>query len=155
MMTKLQPGASGGAKITGEEGTSTGQAPGKLIKSASTNAQSPMHLWITQAQMDKLQFLYLDESTVTDTDLSRLKAFTNLWSLSLKGTRITDAGLEHLQAMIRLSNLQLSRTDVTDAGLARLKDFNRLRTVGLDGTQVTDAGVRELEKALPNLNVKR
>jgi hypothetical protein len=57
--------------------------------------------------------------------------------------------------MTKLLHLQLSRTDVTDAGLARLKGFTHLRTVALDGTQVTDAGVQELQKALPNLNVKR
>jgi beta-lactamase regulating signal transducer with metallopeptidase domain/Leucine-rich repeat (LRR) protein len=107
------------------------------------------------AEMRGLTTLGLAECMVTDAGFSRLKGLTNLRFLRLNGTKITDAGLEPLEGMTQLFGLNLSRTDVTDAGLAHLKGLVRLRILELAGTQVTEAGVMELQKALPDVKVKR
>jgi beta-lactamase regulating signal transducer with metallopeptidase domain/Leucine-rich repeat (LRR) protein len=102
-----------------------------------------------------LTTLRLAETLVSDAGVSRVKELTNLTYLILNDTKITDGGLEDLKGMTRLFELDLSRTDVTDGGLAHLKGLARLRILELSGTQVTDAGVKELQEALPGVEVKR
>jgi hypothetical protein len=42
---------------------------------------------------------------------------------------------------------------VTDAGLPHLKKFPQLRYVDLHWQQASEAAIKELEKAMPNLDV--
>jgi hypothetical protein len=44
---------------------------------------------------------------------------------------------------------------VTDKGLLVLKGLTALRLLDLTNTKVTDAGVKELQKALPELEIVR
>jgi len=44
---------------------------------------------------------------------------------------------------------------VSDAGLGHLRGMTRLRALTLIDSPVTESGVRELERALPELQVTR
>lgn len=70
--------------------------------------------------------------------------------LNLAGSEITDAGCDALAQLTSLERLHLERTAVTDAGLAKLDSLKSLTYLNLYGTKVTDAGLATLA-ALPNL----
>lgn len=75
--------------------------------------------------------------------------------LYLVGPSMTDARLVHIEGLTKLQGLSLDDSKVSDAGLVHLKGLRRLKSLNLEGTKVTAAGVRELQKALPNLNMYR
>jgi Leucine-rich repeat (LRR) protein len=94
------------------------------------------------------------ENKITDAGLIRLKRMTSLKQLFLDDSQITDAGLTHLKTLTDLEELGLANTQVGDAGLAHLKGLNKLNTLDLRGTQVTSAGLTHL-KGLTNLRMLR
>jgi len=64
--------------------------------------------------------------------------------------------LEQLKRLTRLEALSLEDVSgIGDSGLAHLKGLTNLRTLNLTGTTVTAAGVKDLEKALPKLQIVR
>jgi hypothetical protein len=54
-----------------------------------------------------------------------------------------------------LQVLQLNLTKVADADLEHLQGLTGLKVLGLAFTDVTEAGVRALQKALPDVKIKR
>jgi hypothetical protein len=92
---------------------------------------------------------------VTDAGIAHLSTLTNLTTLDLRGTHVSDAGLAHLSRLCKLSFLSLERTQVTDAGLVHLTSLPKLTTLNVSGTRVTRSGIQELNRAMPNLTVKR
>src|SRR5690606_34738670 len=87
----------------------------------------------SNAPVDTIDLSYED---VTDTDLARLKCFTQLQWLNLRGTKISDAGLAHLRAFPRLEVLVLSGTKITDKGLEHLSEAPQLEFLYLDDTLI-------------------
>lgn len=87
---------------------------------------------------------------VKDAHLSLLPTLNRMTFLRLQKTPITDAGLEHLNGPPGLTELDLRTTAIGDNGLKHLKGLTALKTLGLNGTQVTDAGLVHLA-ALPEL----
>ncbi len=85
----------------------------------------------------------------TDATLEPVARLERLQWLRLDRTAVTDLGLLHLRGMSSLSRLDVCGTHVTDAGIAQLKGLVKLKQLELYGTEVTDAGVRELREALP------
>ncbi len=128
------------------------------------SALQELHLWETSVRgwglvhikdLSGLRELHLQGSQVANGGLMHLRSLYGLRVLNMASTNMTDAGLAHLKGLSGLQELYLSGTQVTDVGLAHLKGLQELRWLYLSGTQVTDAGVRELEKAIPGLNVDR
>lgn len=71
--------------------------------------------------LNRLQYLYLSGSSVTDDDLLALAGLVNLGTLDLSHTEITDQGLSHLERLPSLRRLELSGSRVTDAGVEKLR----------------------------------
>jgi hypothetical protein len=103
--------------------------------------------------LTQLYSLSLIGTRITDAGLQHLKRLTQLRILSLIGTRITDTGLQHLEGLTHLQELYLDGTKITDAGLQHVKGLTQLRTLGLTGTKVTDESVEKLQQALPNCRI--
>jgi len=101
-----------------------------------------------------LRALYLDDTKVTDTGLQHLQGLTDLEILSLRVTTVGDAGLEHLKGMRRLRKLLLAGTNVSDVGLEHLKGLTELRSLYLAGTNVTQAGAKNLQRTLPDCEIR-
>jgi hypothetical protein len=91
---------------------------------------------------------------VTDATLLAVVRLGHLQELSLDGAQVTDAGLAGLKQLKELRRLNLSRTPLTDAGLGFLKELPDLRTIDLRGTTVTAAGVKQLQLALPTVEIR-
>jgi hypothetical protein len=102
-----------------------------------------------------LEGLDVWECNITDRGLKHLRGLDNLHYLVLWGNPITDKGLARLKGLTGLQHLCLRDTKVTDKGLQSLKGLTALRRLELDRTKVTAAGVRDLQKALPQLQVIR
>ena len=90
---------------------------------------------------------------VTDAGLLNLREITSLRVLQLAKTQITDEGLGHLAGLPGLKGLQLSYTNLTDAGLDRLKGFTGLEELYVGDTHVTYEGVTRLKQARPNCQI--
>lgn len=82
-----------------------------------------------------------DKYDLFDSDLARIRTWTELVELNLMGSRITDQGLVHLQDMQKLEFVWLSHTGITDRGLPHLAALSQLKRLKLAGTRVTDKGV--------------
>ena len=77
-------------------------------------------------------------------------------SISFRQSRsLKDADLSHMKEFPRLARLDLANTRITDAGLAHLKSCKGLKVLTVTGTRVTDGGVRDLQQALPRLQIVR
>jgi len=107
------------------------------------------------SKLPGLQFLFIDNTQVTDAAMLHLKLLTQLRELGLSSTRVTDKGLTNLGELTKLKWLALAGTQVTDAGLVHLSELSSLKEIWLRETKVSNAGVAKLQEALPELRVKR
>ena len=107
------------------------------------------------APLPELEGMSLQGNNFTDEGLKHLRDMTQLKALwvGLGHGRITDAGMTHLAALSKLRRLDLQNTSVTDAGLQKIRGLTNLRALYLHGTHVTPAGAREIQAAIPDLNV--
>jgi Leucine-rich repeat (LRR) protein len=113
------------------------------------------------AKLDKLLYLGLNHTQVTDEGLKQLAGLKNLKQLSLQCTKITDEGIKNLAPLTGLEWLWLDNNflsdgkpvkfvSFTDAGLANLAPLQNLTHLQLVNTDITDAGLKHL-KALPRI----
>ena len=114
-----------------------------------TNGSGLRHL----SGLIQLRALSLGKTNVQDDDLVHLKALRNLERLSLSESNVTDAGLASLATLRNMKSLDLSSNRVTDAGLDHLKHLDRLELLVLLGTSVSDNGAKQLELAIPKLQI--
>lgn len=82
---------------------------------------------------------------VRDDDLSLLRRFPEVVSLSLGGTNIGDAGMKHVACLRKLERLDLYRTQVGDDGLRHIKNLPHLKSLPMGETRVTDAGLAHVQ----------
>jgi len=73
--------------------------------------------------------------------------------LNLSDTQITDASLKEVAKLQKLHTLYLNRTQITDEGLKEVVKLQNLLELNLGNTKVTKSGVAELKKALPNCDI--
>ena len=128
--------------ITGGMGTfkkikSPKEAPSKSVEIANPIVEKAIRKQIkkptgelTEANLEKVTELYLND------------------------TKITDAGLEDLTKLKNLTDLPLSRTKITDAGLKDTAKMQQLTRLSLNYTGITDAGAAELKKAMPKCKIE-
>ncbi len=90
-----------------------------------------------------------------DEDLAHLSDMTHIRWLGLWRGLVSDAGLEHLKDMTEMRILRLGGVKITDAGLEHLKGMTELRELTLWRTSVTAQGVAELQRALPQADIRR
>ena len=89
-----------------------------------------------------------DEHLRSVARLERLR-YLNLW-----GTGVTDLGMKHLAGLKDLKRLNLGGTKVTDAGLEELTGLTGLETINVDGCAVTPQGLASVKKALPKTAIR-
>ena len=105
--------------------------------------------------LTRLECLGLHNTAVTPRGLQQLRGCKALRVLTLGGPRFTGAGLDQLHALPALVSLEL-HGPVTDEALQKLKAWPRLMAVDLSfNSRVTEKGVRQLQHALPRLQVRQ
>jgi hypothetical protein len=114
---------------------------------------------VTDADLSKLRHLEgingvtLASTRITDAGLVSLASVEGLVLLKLDNTPITDTGLQHLKSCKTLRYLRLVNTRVTNDGLTNLKGCESLGVLDVSGTRVSAAGMADLKKALPHLKI--
>lgn len=124
------------------------------------------------SEMTRLKELYLNETKVSNLEL--IKKLTNMEMLNIRLTQVSD--LEPIKGLTKLNFLDLSETQVSD--LEPINGLTKLSKLFLRKTQVSDLKplrgltnlslldlrncnnikdeqVEDLQKALPNLTIKR
>lgn len=91
---------------------------------------------------------------ITDAALARIGTFEKLGWLDLTKTQITDTGVAHLKGCRSLRDLSIATTPISDNSLATVGKLNTLEELDISGTPVTDAGLAHLG-SLSNLKVLR
>jgi hypothetical protein len=92
---------------------------------------------------------------LSDAELIHISNLSRLEELDLHRSPVTDARLAYLEGLTDLQSLILFHTQISDSGLVRLNRMHRLRTLSIENTSVTDSGAAALQKALPQLSIKR
>ena len=110
---------------------------------------------VLEQQLGKPVARALSLKRFTDRDVPLLSGLATLIVLDLSGSRVTDKGLAHLKGLTSLEHLDLRDTPVTDKGLHAIKGLTALRLLDLAKTKVTAAGVKDLQRALPELEIVR
>jgi len=105
------------------------------------------------AAFERVSFVDLSGTQVSDAGLEQLRGLMNLRQLDLDDTQITGAGLKHLHGLTNLHWLMLEDTQISDAGLEHLKELKTLTLLLLSNTQFTEVGVKRLQKSLPGCKI--
>jgi hypothetical protein len=96
-------------------------------------------------QLRSLDWLTIENTSITDAGLARLHSLTCLDDLELADNeKITDDGLRHLAGLKRLLYLDLTGAQVRGPGLAHLRSLPELHVVNLNNSSVTDKGIERL-----------
>jgi internalin A len=95
-------------------------------------------------RLERLEYLILFDTAVTNDGLAHLRGLTDLKKLYLHGTAVDGAGWVHLEKMVQLEELLLPDFPATDADVAHLAGLTRLRVLKLSGGRITDAGLARL-----------
>ena len=111
---------------------------------------------LTKADLEKVTFLNLFNTKITDVGLKEVAKMQQLEGLGLGYTQITDAGLKEVAKCTQLTNLDLEATQITDVGLKEVAKLEQLEWLGLSHCkQITKSGVAELKKVLPKCKIRR
>ncbi|WDI44139.1 hypothetical protein [Bremerella sp. P1] len=101
---------------------------------------------------EKLRWLDLTKTEITDSGVAHLTRCRSLRDLSIATTRISNDSLATVGKLSTLEELDISGTPVTDAGLAHLRGLSKLKVLRLAVTQVGDEGLLQLAR-LKNLEM--
>jgi hypothetical protein len=107
---------------------------------------------VTQDSDGKVVTVNLFNCSHNNAGMVHLKGLTKLNYLTLP--KHATAGFEHLEGLTSLESLKLLFTQITDADLVHLKGLTKLQRLDLSYTEITDAGLAELQKALPNCEIR-
>lgn len=119
-----------------------------VSKEASTDLR-----FLKAIDPDAIQYLSLEGTDVSDSQLQYVGRLTGLQFLNLEQTQITDRGFRHLAELKNLRRLDLSAFDVHregfgvgDGAMKIVARYPRLESISLRLTKVTDAGMADLAK---------
>ncbi len=139
--------------IRDEQPIPSGPEYAKVIEAAIRAELKKLTGKLTEADLEKVTSLNLNNTIMLDEGLKELPNLRKLRYLRLFGTLITDAGLKELTKRQQLTAIDLGLTQITDVGLKELPKLKNLRSLNLNDTKVTKAGMAELRKALPNCKI--
>ena len=102
-----------------------------------------------------LTHLNLDDTKVSDAGMESFKNCKALAFLFIGDTQVGDSGLAHFENCTGLTSMNLANTKATDAGMKHLRNCKNLETINLTDTKIGDAGIEQLKdcKSLGNINM--
>jgi len=96
---------------------------------------------------DRIVEVDLSMTWITDDDLARIGALSDLRKIDLSHTKISDLGLGHLRPLRNVVSLNcFSCAYLTDGGVAFLKDWENLEYLNVRGSEVTSRVFEHLAK---------
>jgi eukaryotic-like serine/threonine-protein kinase len=103
----------------------------------------------------ELSHLNLDDTKVSDAGMESFKNCKALTFLFIGDTQVGDSGLAHFQNCTGLTSMNLANTKVSDAGMKHLRNCKNLEWINLSETKIGDAGIGQLKdcKSLGHINM--
>lgn len=108
---------------------------------------------VLQAVKERVSWLDLSHSVLSEEIFQQLIAFENLERLKLIGAEVSDRAVEALTALKALTYLNLYQTEVTDAAIESFSQIVNLRKIFLAETHVTPSGAAQLASLNSELKV--
>ncbi len=130
-------------------------ASGTFDGSAKPNGPRWLRNLLGGEYFDRVVYINLADSEVTDDDLSAIATLGDVKTFWLARTSITDQGAKHLAKMKNLESLFLAGTAIGDEGLRHLRSLSKITGITLNDTRITDQGLAQLSchQGLVSLNV--
>ncbi len=102
---------------------------------------------------EHITWLDLNNSHLSDSDLSFISKLTNLTKLKLNNNPISDKGINLLSNLKHLEILNLYGTAVSDDILTALKSMSALEKVFIWQTNTTSEGIANMKTSIPKLEI--
>ena len=109
---------------------------------------------VGQATVSDIHSVALDQSALTDEDLSVLSSMSHLNNLILGSDEATNETLARIAKLKQLRSLTISGGQFTFEGLLELRKLPRLRFLNLSDMHMSMAELAVLESAVPLANLK-
>jgi Leucine-rich repeat (LRR) protein len=106
-------------------------------------------------RLPHLERLNIRGGLVGDELVQGLAGRDKLTFLSLSRTRVTNDGLAHLAKLPNLKVLYLMNTQITDQGLPHLYFMKPLKELALDSIRISDDAYQQLKRELPQTLITR
>ena len=104
--------------------------------------------------LPKLDDLFVERTSVTDSSMSAVRRLSHLAWLNIAHTKVTDAGLAALSAHRSIRTLSLQGTAIGDASLATLATMPQLEKVWAHPGQFGEAALRNFQKRRPLVRIE-
>ncbi len=105
--------------------------------------------------LENLEFLYLNNTRLGASRLSRLSNCKRLKTLSIYVMKIDDDDLKVLKQLPELLSLEVGTATITDQGLDVIDQLSNLKYLDLRGTPVSDTKVDEFRRKHPECRILR
>ena len=103
---------------------------------------------------ERILWLNLNQSTVSDASFPLIAQMASLTRLQLKACSISDAGLAHLANHATLQTLFLNQcSEITDSSREVFESLPALQSLYIEDTQITPESVAQLRETLPKLKI--
>jgi mono/diheme cytochrome c family protein len=116
----------------------------RVSLTAHSLADLAKKIHVLQAVKERVSWLDLSHSELSEEIFRQLTGFENLERLKLIGAKFSDRALQALSALKALTYLNLYQTDVTDAAIEGFSQIVSLQKIFLAETHVTPAGAAQL-----------
>ena len=116
--------------------------------------QSRLAPVVGQATVSDIHSVTLDESALTDEELSVLSRMSHLNKLTLTSDQATNETLARIARLKQLRSLTISGGQFSFEGLLELRKLPRLRYLNLSNMHMSMAELAVLESAVPLANLK-
>ncbi len=93
-----------------------------------------------------LEWIGLAKTAISDEGIRTLSQHTRLTGIFAPMTRLSDKVVDHLMKMKQLRSINLSWTSVTDSGLKQLASLEKLEWLAVAKNSITDAGLTSISK---------
>lgn len=97
-------------------------------------------------RLDRLKYVTLDRSFVTNEGMKEIAKIPGLLSFSVANTPIGPNGLLALRDQTAMQRLDVSKTNVSGVGLSAVAEMTELQYLSLDGLPITDAALPSLQR---------
>lgn len=88
------------------------------------------------AKCKKISYITFQATALSDADMKKVAAFTNLTNLILRETQITDEGVKQIANLEKLQTLDLSGTRISSKSIDVISTLPQLKVLTLSGTDV-------------------
>jgi tetratricopeptide (TPR) repeat protein len=108
---------------------------------------------IDESILEKLEFLYLDNTKLGPSRLSRLGLCKRLKMVSLRSMKLEDSDLTILKQMPTVDAIEIGSATITEHGLEILADLPNIKRVDMKGSPISEEDIRKFQAKRPDCEI--